>query len=107
MQIQINSDNSIKAGEALGDQLETMLRERLSRFSERLTRLEVHLKDVNGPGSKGDDKHCTLEARPNGLDPLTVEASAATVDKAVAEAAAKMATALERTFGKLTNKKGH
>lgn len=107
MQIQINSDNSIKAGEALAGELETLLRARLARFSERLTRLEVHLKDVNGPGSKGDDKHCTLEARPNGLDPLTVDAAAASVDKAVADAASKMASALDRVFGKLTDRKGH
>lgn len=107
MQIQINSDNIIKAEAGTVDALEGILRERLERFLPRLTRLEAHLKDVNGTSAGAPDTICTLEARPNGLGPLTVEGNGATVDLAVASAASKMVTALDRTFGKLTNRKGH
>ncbi|WP_439532287.1 HPF/RaiA family ribosome-associated protein [Polymorphobacter sp.] len=107
VQIQINSDNNIKAGEALAADLEALLRAKLDRFAPRLTRIEVHLKDINGPASTVPDKHCTLEARPNGLDPLSVDSTASSVDQAVNSAAGKLITALDRTFGKLTNRKGH
>lgn len=107
MQVQINSDNVLKVGAATIAELETHLREHLSRFADRLTRLEMHLKDINSTSAGAPGIHCTLEARPNGLDPLTVESSAETLDKAVAAAATKLLTALDRTFGKLTDRKGH
>jgi hypothetical protein len=107
MHIQINSDNIIKAQAGTVDAMETLLRNRLDRFSSRLTRLEVHLRDVNGTYAGAPDTVCTLEARPNGLAPLSVNSNGATIDQAVAGAASKMITALERTFGKLTNRKGH
>ena len=107
MQIQINSDNIIKADAGTINAMEELLRERLDRFAPRLTRLEVHLKDVNGTSAGAPDTICTLEARPNGLGPLTVDSNGASIDQAVAGAASKMLTALERTFGKLTNRKGH
>lgn len=65
------------------------------------------LVQVNADSNVGDDKQCTIEARPNGLDPLTVTASAATISQAVSGAAAKLLVVLERTFGKLTSRKGH
>jgi len=107
MQIQINSDNIIKADAGTVQAMESLLRDRLERFAPRLTRLEVHLKDVNGTSAGAPDTVCTLEARPNGLAPLSVDSNGATVDQAVAGAASKMVTALDRTFGKLTNRKGH
>jgi len=107
MQIQINSDNITKAQAGTVAAMESLLRDRLDRFASRLTRLEVHLKDVNGTSAGATDTICTLEARPNGLAPLTVDSNGPTIDQAVAGAASKMITALERTFGKLTNRKGH
>jgi hypothetical protein len=70
MIIQINSDNIIKAEAGTIETMEALLRDRLDRFVPRLTRLEVHLKDVNGTSSGAADTICTLEARPNGLTPL-------------------------------------
>jgi hypothetical protein len=107
MQIQINSDNVLKAGAPTIAAVEAMLLDRLGRFAPRLSRLEAHLKDINSTSAGTPAIHCTLEARPNGIDPLTVESSAETIDKAVADAAAKLITALDRTFGKLTDRKGH
>ena len=107
MQIQINSDNIVKANAGAIEALDLLLRDKLGRFETRLTRLEVHLKDVNGTSAGEPDTLCTLEARPSGLDPLTVESNGATIDLAVANAASKMTTVLDRTFGKLTNRKGH
>ncbi len=107
MLVQVNSDNNINAGENFVAEVEADVRRRLDRYASRLTRVEIHLRDVNGDSNVGDDKQCTMEARPNGLDPLTVTASAATISQATSGAADKLLVALERTFGKLTSRKGH
>lgn len=72
----------------------------LDRFAERLTRVEVHLRDENG-AKGGIDKRCLLEARPRGLDPLTAEHHAATLGEAIAEATGKLERVLDHRFGRL------
>lgn len=99
MQIQFNTDNSISGTDNVAERIEASLQERLGRFSERLTRLEVHIADTNGPKG-GPDKRCTLEARPRGGDPLIVTADAGDVDAAARDASGKMVTLLDRHFGK-------
>jgi ribosome-associated translation inhibitor RaiA len=105
--VQINTDNQIKSDSDANERLEQRVRERLSRFEDRLTRVEVHISDVDGPRGGADDKRASLEARPNGLAPIGVVADADSIDAAVSNAADKAARALERAFGKLTSRKGH
>ena len=107
MLLQINTDNRVDGNAAVIDDLESGLRAQLSRFESRLTRIEVHVSDLNADKSGAEDKRCMLEARPNGLGPVSVTNDAATVEQAVAGAADKLLVVLERTFGKLTNRKGH
>ena len=107
MLLQINTDNRVDGNAAVIDDLEAGLRAQLSRFESRLTRIEVHVSDLNADKSGAEDKRCMLEARPNGLGPVSVTNDAATVEQAVAGAADKLLVVLERTFGKLTNRKGH
>lgn len=107
MLVQINSDNEIDAGKAVTAALEADVRRRLDRYAPRLTRVEVHLRDLAAGDGAGDDKQCTIEARPMGLDPLTASATAATVTLATSGAADKLLIVLERSFGKLTSRKGH
>ncbi|MDZ4055132.1 MAG: HPF/RaiA family ribosome-associated protein [Phenylobacterium sp.] len=107
MQVQINTANNIDGREALAQSIESDVRHRLSRFEARLTRVEVHVGDENGQRTEGDDKRCVMEARPAGLGPVTVSEQAGSIDQATAGALDKLATALDRTFGKLTNRKGH
>lgn len=104
MLFQVNTDSSIEGHEALTDQVETTVRERFSRYSDRITRVEIHLGDVSGGAN---DKRCMIEVRPTGLAPVVASDEAATVEQAVGGAAAKAISALERTFGKLTSRKGH
>jgi len=107
MLLQINTDNRVDGNESVIADLEAGLRAQLCRFENRLTRIEIHVSDVNADKSGAKDKRCMLEARPNGLAPLSVTNEAATVEQAVAGAADKLLVVLERTFGKLTNRKGH
>lgn len=100
MQIQVNTDNTIEGRERLIEQVEAIVSEGLSRFSDRLSRVEIHLSDVNG-NRGGNDKHCVLEARPNGMGPLVTTDQADTVDKVVRATTRKMVSSLDTTFGKL------
>lgn len=101
MLIQFNTDNRITGDEALASEAEDIIKSRLNRFSSRLTRVEVHLADVNGPRGGSDDIACTLEARPEGGKPLTVKGNGGQTDAAVRDAADKMQALLETHFGKL------
>lgn len=107
MDVQINTANNIDGREALTRQLEETVRARLSRFSDRLTRVEVHVGDENGDRAAGDDKRCVIEARPAGRAPISVTEQAGSIDQAASGALGKMTTALERDFGKITSRKGH
>lgn len=100
MQFQFNSDSSVMGTENVAERIETMVREKLARFEDRLTRVEVHVTDVNGSKHGADDKHCTIEARPSGGRPIGVTGKADKVDDAARKAANTMAQRLERLFGK-------
>lgn len=106
MLIQVNTDNATPGREPMIRKVEATLRYRLARFSERLTRIEVHVGDVAGGGGV-DATSCTIEARPTGLAPMAVADQAPTFEQALAGAAAKAVVALERIYGKLSSRKGH
>lgn len=107
MDVQINTANSVDGREALSQRLEGAVRDRLSRFEDRLTHIEVHIGDENGDKGGGDDKRCVIEARPAGLQPVSVSDQAGSIDQATSGALGKMVSALDRTFGKLSDRKGH
>lgn len=100
MQFQFNSDSSVMGTENVAERIEAMVREKLSRFEDRLTRIEVHVTDVNGSKHGADDKHCMIEARPRGGRPIGVTGTADKVDTAATRAANIMAQRLESVFGK-------
>jgi ribosome-associated translation inhibitor RaiA len=83
MQIQVDTDHNIEASEKLVARVEAEIRERLARFAEHLTRVEVHLSDESDGRSTGEDTRCVLQARPAGRSSLTVTHDAATLDEAL------------------------
>ena len=105
MQFQFNSDSSVMGTANVAERVEEMVREKLFRFEERLTRVEVHVSDVNGSKHGADDKHCTIEARPRGGRPIGVTGKADKVDDAARKAANTLAQRLERLFGKEESRK--
>lgn len=107
MFIQINTDNQIESDSERDSRLEEQIRHRLSRFEERITDVQVHVSDVNGPRSGAADLKCTLEARVNGRQPLAVSEQGTTVEGAVMAAAKTAVKALDNQFGRLSNRKGH
>jgi len=101
MKIQLNTDGNIEGTEHLAAHVNEIVEGALSRFSERITRVEVHLSDQNGDKTGQHDKRCMLEARLEGRQPTAVTHDAATLDAAVEGAADKMKRSLESTLERL------
>ena len=101
MHVQTNTDRHITGSERLSAHVETLVADALGRFTEQITRVEVHLSDENGARGGGDDIRCVMEARLEGRPPAAVTHQAATVDEAAGGAAAKLARAIENTLGRL------
>lgn len=103
MTIQINTDKNVQVHEAFETQLDDLLSEELSRFSEHITRLEVHLSDENGNKKGQDDKRCMIEARLEGRRPIAVTANANDYELAVSDAIEKLKSSLDTIEGRLKN----
>ncbi|MEO9224022.1 MAG: HPF/RaiA family ribosome-associated protein [Acidimicrobiales bacterium] len=103
MKIQVNTDHNIDGTEALAAMVEAELRATLRHFEDRLTRIEVHLGDVDGKKTRGDvaDKRCLLEARPEGMQPVVATGLGITIEQACRDAARKMQSLLRSTFGRI------
>jgi len=101
MQIQINTDRNIEGDADFTRNVEDVVRSSVGRFDDQVTRVEVHLKDLNGEKHGADDKRCLLEARVAGRNPVAVSHDAATLHQAVAGAAKKLKSNLAKTFGRL------
>lgn len=104
MFIQIHSDNQVESDGDRDGRLEEQIRQRLARFEGRITDVEIHVADVNGPRGGHSDLRCTLEARVNGIPPLAVTEEGDTVERAVIGAAKKAVRALESQLGRLSDR---
>ncbi len=100
MQFQFNSDSSVMGTDNVAERIENAVRQKLARFEDRLTRLEVHVSDENARKGGSSDKTCMIEARPRGAKPIGVTEHAADVDTAARIAANTLAQRLERVLGK-------
>ncbi len=101
MHIQINTDSNIDGTEELATHVKGVVESALSRFSDRITRVEVHLSDQNSDKGGQDDKRCMMEARLEGRQPTAVTHLAASLDDAVDGAADKLKRSIESTLERL------
>jgi len=106
MQIEVRSDRNIEGSDELIQHVSADVAAALSRFSDQLTRVEVHLADENARKSGAADKRCTLEARHIGQPPIAVTHHASTVNEAYSGALEKLNNLLESRFGRLSDRKG-
>ncbi len=100
MQIQISTDHNIEGNEDMVAATTDAVAHALRRFSDHLTRVEVHLADENGPKGGENDIRCVLEARIEGRQPIAVTHHASTVALAVHGAASNLVTLIETTLGR-------
>jgi ribosome-associated translation inhibitor RaiA len=104
MQVQVNTDSNIDGREKLAAHVESLVESTLSRFSDRITRVEVHLSHQNGDKSGHDDKRCMMEARLEGRQPVAVTHQAATLNQAIHGAADRLQRSLESTLERLRDR---
>jgi hypothetical protein len=105
--IQIHADNQIDSDNERNSRLEEQIRQRLARFEGRITDVEVHVSDVNGPRGGNADLRASIEARVNGIAPVAAIDEGDTVDRAVIGAAKKVVRALDHQLGKLADRHRH
>ncbi|MDP3244984.1 MAG: HPF/RaiA family ribosome-associated protein [bacterium] len=104
MKIQINTDNHIAGREALSHHAEATVTSALGHLAERVSRVEVHLSDENANKTGGRDKRCMMEARLEGHQPIAVTDESGSLHEAIAGAAEKLRSALDRTLGRLNDR---
>lgn len=103
MKIQLNTDKNISGDERLEGYLSSLIQHELSRFSDHITRIEVHLADESGQKRGENDKRCMLEARLENRQPIAVTNHANTVEKAVNEALDKLKASIETIYDRSKN----
>lgn len=103
MTVQINTDKNISINKGFSEQLNDTLKGELGRFSDYITRLEIHLSDEKGKKDVLNDKRCLLEARLAGKQPIAVTETADNYELAVSGAIDKMKHSLETILGRQKN----
>ena len=106
MLFQFNSDNHVHGDKSVEVRVQSLVEARLHNVQQRLSRVEVHVGEINGHRG-GVDKRCAVELRPNGQDPVTATETADTIARAAAGATDKALIALKRVIGRTTTRKGH
>jgi ribosome-associated translation inhibitor RaiA len=101
MIIQLNTDKNIEGNQRLEEYMSSLIRDELSRFSEHITRIEVHLADENGPNKGFNAMRCMIEARIENRQPIAVTSHADTLEKSMIDALDKMKATLEKIDGKI------
>ncbi len=104
MLIQIRSNN-IPVSQELEATLSGFVTRSLKRFSNQITRVEVHLEDENSEKSGKNDKRCSIEIRPEKLKPIIVTSKSDNLIQAVREASDKSKASLEKTLGRMMDRK--
>ncbi len=71
------------------------------RHGSKMTAVEVHFEDVNGPKHGAEDARCVMEARVNGRLPVAVQARARDLYAAIDAAAHKLDAAIARVVERI------
>ncbi len=100
MQIQFNSDSHLVGSPERVAQARQILERELKHCDGDITRVEIHMSDLNSDKGGDKDKRCLLEARVAGLPPVAVEHRGGTVELAISGAARQLARALDNALAK-------
>ncbi len=99
MQIEI-SYGDLEASSALTEHVESAVHKELGHVSDRVTRVEVHLRDDKQKRRGPDDLRCMMEGRIAGEKPLAIEARGGDIYLVVTDAAGKLGRAIGRKLDK-------
>lgn len=106
MQIQIGTDKTVHGSETLIRRLEGEFESALSRFTDRITRLGVHLGEETAAGREKGERRCVVDAQLAGHRTVSVTHHAGSVAEACHGAVRKLVSALESEYGRAWHHKG-
>lgn len=108
MQVKISTGPNIDVDDAFAAQVNGALDGAIGRFSDRITRVEVHLSDQNSDKKVGvDAMRCMMEARLEGRQPIAVTHQTTALYDAVHGAADKLAAVIEKTLDRQRRQERH
>jgi len=107
MNIQINTGHNIQGNEALIAKFSSIIESSLSRMSDHITNVEVHLKDEDGNKKGKNDKRCMIEARLVGRQPIVVTNHASTLNEALDGAIDKLIGMIDSILGRQRDQRDH
>jgi ribosomal subunit interface protein len=100
MQIHVNADKNIPRHEAVALHIETVVAKDLSRFTDQVTRVEVHVSDETAQKPADTSFRCMMEARVINLNPVAVTHHAGNMHQAIDGAAEKLKRAVASAVAK-------
>jgi len=103
MNVIFNTDSNINGRKELSTPVIALIKEQLDRYSNLITRVEVHLSDENSHKEGPNDKRCLLEARIEGRQPIAVACNANSYDQSISGAIEKLLASLDKILGRLKN----
>ncbi|MFK7992984.1 MAG: HPF/RaiA family ribosome-associated protein [Granulosicoccus sp.] len=105
MQIQIRTDNNISVNDNRAVELKKIVTHAMRHCGSHITRIEMHLSDVNGTKAGENDKCCVMEARLERRKPMAATEEANTVAESVRGAADKLARMVKSTRERAADKR--
>jgi ribosome-associated translation inhibitor RaiA len=106
MLIQVRTDDHIQGGQSLADQLELEVSNKLGRYAEVITRVDIHVSDLDAGKAGSSDKRVVLEAHLGSRPALVVNAEADKVAEALGSALTKLLRVIDHDLGKLKDRAG-
>lgn len=108
MQVLLHTDSNTDHSPGMAEHVKLVVSGAISRFGERVTRVEVHLSNVHSQvkSTTEQDIHCTLEAHLVGLEAVVVKAFAGNAHQAIETATKKLQRAIERQIEKRSSHSG-
>lgn len=103
MTIQVNTDKNTDGSEEFTAPYVAQIESELSRFSNHITRIEVHLSDEDGHKEGHNTKRCMMEARVERRQPIAVTHQANSYDEAIGVALDKLTASLDTIMSKMSN----
>lgn len=100
MIVQLNTDKNIQGTEKLESIVSDKINRVLKPYVDHITRVEVHLSDTNAHKTGKNDIQCKIEARMEGIQPVTAVSKDDSKEKALDSAVTKIKAALTTIVGK-------
>lgn len=107
MLFQFNRDNQVAGNEASPEQVEEIVRNRLSRILEQITRVEVHVGHVKESRTNNPELRCSIEVRPENMGAVAAAAEGVGLEAVVRSASDKVLHAFDKAVGKKAARAGH